>query len=130
MIGGITKRYRTVAGRPVEDHLYAQPVGAVQVDADLQACERKYISERRRVLALRLLAGLTFAAFLVVLAVGCGPSDIEVTAEQVRAADEAQRDTRAALLTNPLPYTATVRDCLPSGRECTEDRFYIPRSAR
>lgn len=28
---------------------------------------------------------------------------------------------------HPLPYAATIRDCLPSGRQCSATRYYIPK---
>jgi hypothetical protein len=37
---------------------------------------------------------------------------------------------RTPLLAHPLPYAMTLRDCLPSGRECSRTRYYIPTSAR
>lgn len=30
-------------------------------------------------------------------------------------------------LEHPLPYTFTAQDCLPSGRQCSEVRYYVPR---
>lgn len=135
VIGGITKRYRTVAGRPVAEHLYAQSIGAVQVDPEPRAR-----SGRAFITLVQLLAAVAFVAIIITLTACDRPSDVEVTAAQVAAADEAKSNVRAedrvAVLAeqlqpvHPLPYVAIVRDCLPSGRLCTPDRFYIPRSQR
>jgi hypothetical protein len=35
----------------------------------------------------------------------------------------------AALLSHPLDYSVSVRDCLPSGRGCTEYRYYAKERA-
>lgn len=121
---GVTRRHRvrTIAGRPVfDDHLYAQPIGAVEVDRG---------PPRRALFAARVMEGLavlTVALILVVLAVGCGPVDVEVTAEAIAQADARKEETRLGI---PLGFGATVRDCLPDRTECSEVRYYIPKSAR
>lgn len=125
---GITRRHRIVAGRPVEDHFYSEPVGAVRVDKvphDGVWLMQQVVHALAAVAVLLTVLAIGFFALA-----GCGPSDIEATAEQVRAADAAKRDTQAILLSHPLGFVATVRDCLPSGRDCTADRYYFPRSSR
>lgn len=36
----------------------------------------------------------------------------------------------AALLSHPIGYDATIRQCLPSGRKCTPTRYYVYESKR
>ncbi len=114
--GGITKWHRG-AQAPAED---APPRDGI------------WLFER----TVQALALFTLAAIAAVLIVGCGPSDVEVTAALVAAADERKANVgpedRAAVihLSHPLGYAATVRDCLPSGRACTEVRYYFSKAAQ
>lgn len=120
--GGITKRYRAGA--------YAdEPRDVVTID---QAPRDGIWLFQRMV---QVLAGVTVATIFLVLAVGCGASDIDVTAALVAAADARKANVRAEdraaviLLSHPLPYAATVTQ---SGDGIAEPRtrFYVAKSVK
>lgn len=76
-----------------------------------------------------VLAFLALAALFAL--VGTWDFADALTDEAIAKEELALRAAQLAdCCAHPLPYTATVRDCLPSGRECTRERYYVPRSAR
>lgn len=109
--GGITKRYRAANDVPHD--------GVWLFQRTLQA-----------------LALITVVLIGAVLVVGCGQTDAEVTAALVAAADArkanvpAEGRAAAIQMSHPLGYAATVRDCLPSGRQCTPTRYYFAKGAQ
>lgn len=50
---------------------------------------------------------------------------------QLKEAEIAGRAAAALAgpqLSHPLPYTFSIESCLPSGRQCTPTKYYIPKS--
>lgn len=81
--------------------------------------------------ALQTAAAILFGALIAALYLGPNEkADVEVTQAILTKADEAKQDAEiagkaAVLLSLPFPHYATIRDCLPSGRECSQTRLYV-----
>jgi len=81
------------------------------------------------------VAGVALVILALIIAfVGTWGDADALTADAQEKADRAAAITAAgeaaAQLSHPLPYTASVRDCLPDGTECSRDRLYFPPSER
>lgn len=79
---------------------------------------------------LRMLAALVAvygAAVLILSLESHAPQAPAVTGKDLPPYSSGQP---AALLSHPLPYTATMYHCLPSGRECSAVRYYVPKERK
>jgi len=78
--------------------------------------------------ALMLAAAVAvgYGAAVLLLSLDHAPQAPAVTGKDSTSSLSSQ----PAALSHPLDYVATIKDCLPSGRECSRDRFYFRKEAQ
>lgn len=70
---------------------------------------------------------LRWALIALVLAVYAAVGNVDFADDLEREAmEKVAQPAREKLIEHPLPYTFSARDCLPSGRACSEPRYYVP----
>lgn len=77
-------------------------------------------------MAVTLVAVYAFAVFFLSLE-SHAPQSPSVNGKGSLLPQSPQSQTAALLF--PIDYSASVRDCLPSGRACTEYRYYSKERA-
>jgi hypothetical protein len=123
---GITKRHR-----PLPQHLYAEPVRAVKLDAADRAPGVVTFMDSAAV------RGAYIAVLLVLTLLMVGSWDYaDALAAEARAKEElAARVIEESLaeftaVSHPLPYAATMRHCSAAWRECSDIRHYVPKGGQ